>query len=176
MKIRKIASICRESGRASIIDHVDGDGVVHQWITDGHAAYPVTGMPYLEAEHLPQVFELTKKQAEEMNIEAIPCPLSINFSDAIANETQCEDEPIGIVFCGHHLMPLSASGETWLIDRDYLSPITAEYPDVLFYLRSEGSAQYFAVKAGLMLVGIIMPYGDTERIGELCSTIGRQLI
>lgn len=175
MKIRKIASICRDSGKVNIIDYVDSDGVVQQWITEGHAAYPATGMPYLEAEHIPQVFELTKKQAEEMNIEAVPAPASISFRDAISGEIQCTDEPVGISFCGQHFLPVTAADETWLIDRTYLAPILAEYPEVLFFLRSNGSTTYFAIKAGLMLVGIVLPYSDTERVGELCRQIGQQL-
>lgn len=35
MKLKQIASLCKDSGRIILYDRTDSDGVVSQWIGDG---------------------------------------------------------------------------------------------------------------------------------------------
>lgn len=52
MKIKNIAAICKKNKYAVIYErYTEGGGVV-QYIGDGAAAYPVTGLPALDKESL----------------------------------------------------------------------------------------------------------------------------
>lgn len=50
MKSKNIAAICKKNKYAVIYERYGESGGVIQYIGDGAAAYPVTGLPALEAE------------------------------------------------------------------------------------------------------------------------------
>ena len=156
MKIKKIAARCVEAKSATIYDYIDGAGAVRQWIGAGMAMYPVDGMPYLAPEHLAALFGLTEKQLEKMSMSASAAPDGIVFQDAADHEILAEQENVTIIFCGEELIPVTAQGKTRFLNRKLLEPIWSEYDNTQFWLRRTPTGMpYFAVKAGLMLVGIV---------------------
>ena len=52
MKIKNIAAICKKNKYAVIYERYGESGGVIQYIGDGAAAYPVTGLPALDKESL----------------------------------------------------------------------------------------------------------------------------
>ena len=173
MKLKKIAQECREHGSMLLIDHVDAEGCIRQWIGSGAAFYPVEGLPYLQEEHLQGVFELTDKQCGKMRICKEKAPEGIDFGDT-AEEMRCADGLIRIIAGGHELRTVWADGRARMILESALDPILIEHKNADFFLRrTPGGSFYIAVKEGLLLVGIVFPSmlgeearWELKRIGE----------
>ena len=69
MKIKNIAAICKKNKYAVIYErYTEGGGVV-QYIGDGAAAYPVTGLPELDKESLLTIFDVPEKQREDWFVQ-----------------------------------------------------------------------------------------------------------
>lgn len=62
MKIKNIAAICKKNKYAVIYERYGESGGVIQYIGDGAAAYPVTGLPALDKESLLTIFDVPEKQ------------------------------------------------------------------------------------------------------------------
>lgn len=174
MKLKKIAAVCKGSGTAVLWDATDREGVVHQWICSGGAAYPVEGLPYLTQEHMVTVLDLSEKQQEKMKIEHTPAPDIFDFSDTADGEAMAKEAAFTVVYGGTAFLPVSCEQRTQFLDWERLAPITAEYKDLQFWRRgSENGLKYYAVKAGLLCVGIVAPsYGLEELKERILRTVG----
>lgn len=158
MRIKKIAASCKLHCQAILWDAVDADGVIKQWISSGAAVYPVDGMPYLQVEHLPTLLSLSNKDEEKMRLDQSKKPETIDLHDAVDKEAIAEPAEFSILHLNRELLPIRVHDETYFIDAELLEPITAEYKDTEMWLRrTEAGMTYFAVKAGLMCVGIVTP-------------------
>lgn len=158
MRIKKIAAQCKAQGNAILWDVTDSDGVIKQWINTAAAAYPVDGMPYLREDHLPALLSLSNKDIEKMRIEAAAPPDTIDLRDSVEKEAIAEPAEFNILHLSRELMPVRVYDETYFVDAELLEPITAEYKDTeMWQRRTKDGTPYFAVKAGLMCVGIVMP-------------------
>lgn len=85
MKIKNIAAICKKNKYAVIYERYTEGGVV-QYIGDGAAAYPVTGLPALDKESLLTIFDVPEKQREDWFVQVAGIPSEISFEDTDANE------------------------------------------------------------------------------------------
>ena len=158
MRIKKIAASCKLHCQAILWDAVDADGVIKQWISSGAAVYPVDGMPYLQVEHLPTLLSLSNKDEEKMRLDQSEKPEAIDLHDAVDKEAIAEPAEFSILHLNRELLPIRVHDETYFIDAELLEPITAEYKNTEMWLRrTKDGTPYFAVKAGLMCVGIVMP-------------------
>lgn len=176
MKIQKITKQCREKGIVLLYDYTDGAGVITQWISNGCACWPVDGLPYLELDHITRIMELTDKQMDKMSLQKQPAPQTLDFSDAAPGEVLLDPERIAFSWSGKILQPVSCGAKTYLIDRSLLEPIVAEYDNTeLWMRRSTDGGVYFAVKAGMMLVGMVLPVKTDDGMPELLGQIARQL-
>lgn len=173
MKIKKIAAQCKATGRACLYDYTDGDGCISQWIGNGAAVWPVNGVPMLEAEHLPALFDLTGKQLEEMQIEQHEAPEGIDFRDYSNDDILATEARLRVIWNGCELMMLTAKGVTYYIDTELLAPIWAEYErDTIQYClrRQKDGTPYFAVLGGLLLVGLVWPVVKMQTMaGEMAA-------
>ena len=158
MNIKKIAAVCKARGRASLVNVADGDGVVRQYIDAKGAWYPVTGLPLLTESNIPTLFSLSAKDLDNMVIAPCEAPEWINFSDIEKSETNADELPITVTYTGLELMLFQVNGETFVLDKMRLDPILKDYKeDVELWLRGTKDKPYFAVKVGLMVVGIVLP-------------------
>lgn len=173
MKIKKIAAVCKARCMARLMDYTDSDGVVHQWISTGHSAYPVEGLPYLTEEHMATVLDLGEKQLKNMVISHDAAPASLDFRDAADNETQMREEAFSVVYSGKVYQPYTVRGETQFVDFELLTPIVTEYKDVELWLREmPGGGRYFAAKAGLLCVALILPTGNMDKLAQALESVG----
>ena len=172
MKLKKIAAVCKAFGQAYLIDVPDKTGTVRQWIGTGMAAYPVSGIPYLEPENLEPLLEIS---AESVRIKRIDPPEEISFAHSSDFEAKAEETAISLCLGGKQLLALWDGTETIIIDKALLGPITAEYDDVDFYKRGS-ERPYIAVKAGLMLVGVILPTRLTAHERDALDHIARTML
>jgi len=177
MKIKNIAAICKKNKYAVIYErYTEGGGVV-QYIGDGAAAYPVTGLPALDKESLLTIFDVPEKQREDWFVQVAGIPSEISFEDMDANEKPVEREAISIAYSGKTLKPLQTRRGLVFIESRYLSPVS-DILDVLeLYERiTPGGTPYIVAKAGFLLQAVIMPYDvisqqfvdNLKRLTEQC--------
>lgn len=97
MKIKNIAAICKKNKYAVIYErYTEGGGVV-QYIGDGAAAYPVTGLPALDKESLLTIFDVPEKQREDWFVQVAGIPSEISFEDTDANASDPAPFPSMVV-------------------------------------------------------------------------------
>ncbi len=155
MKIRKIIDICKRSGQ--ILLYESGQ---EQWISDGSAIYPMINLPRFDENSLCKTYDITEKQADKIIFRHEErLPLSVDFSDATDDENIVQRGSICILDAGRTIVPYETSEGVMFVDAKYLQPF-ADSDDRLLTLyerRSKNRQIYFAVKSGLLLIGIITP-------------------
>lgn len=87
MKIKSIAAICKKSKRVVLYSkrNIEGD-IVQQYISDGSAVYPVSGLPALDEESILTIFDIPEKQREDWFVKDADIPDGINFEDMDSSE------------------------------------------------------------------------------------------
>lgn len=152
MKIKNIAAICKKNKYAVIYERYGESGGVIQYIGDGAAAYPVTGLPALDKESLLTIFDVPEKQREDWFVQVAGIPSEISFEDMDANEKPVEREAISIAYSGKTLKPLQTRRGLVFIESRYLSPVS-DILDVLeLYERiTPGGTPYIVAKAGFLI-------------------------
>ena len=159
MKIKSIAAICKKNKQVVIFNRYSGDEAVTQYIGDGGAVYPITGLPELDEESLLTIFDVPEKQRADWFVKHMSIPDGISFDDTDANERIIEQGNLSIVYAGKTLKPLQTRRGLVFIENRYLSPMS-DYMDVLeLYERfTPSGTPYIVAKAGFMLQAVIMPY------------------
>ena len=148
MKIEKIINLCKRCGHIRILKN---EGV--QWITDGAAVYPLFGCPEFDETSFCSAYDISD---EKTQITFEKLPRCFDFGDNIEKETECER---GSAIFGA-LVPITTSHGIEFIKSKYLAPFADSDDNMLrIYERTNAAGMtYFAIKDGLMLVGLIMPY------------------
>ncbi len=159
MKIKNIAAICKRNKCVTVFDRYGRDGSLTQYIGDGGALYPVTGLPELDGESVLTIFDVPEKDREKYIVQERDVPPGINFEDIDPSEKVVEGRTIAIVCSGRVLKPLQTSKGLVFIESRYLSPMS-DVMDVLeLYERTTSAGQpYIVAKAGLLLQAVIMPF------------------
>ena len=174
MKIKKIVDICRHEGVARIFK----DSREVQWLSCGYACYPLYEIPKLGEDEFFTIFDFTPKQREETLFELTDHPGAISTADFYVGEELCERLTPNIPFGSRLLFPFSTLGGIKFLDSEYLSPLADEIKSLEVYERTpEKGETYFAVKVGMSLRAIIMPFNalnkpfvdNIEKIYSLCK-------
>lgn len=156
MKISKIASLCKKRKLIFLMDDEYG-GV--QWLGDGVAAYPLYGMPELDAETICPVLSISEKEAEHIHIQHISFPTEISTKDSDSTEI-CMEDRLLTINTGLGLLAAYRANESTIefVDTKYITPLLdgQDYPEI-FLRRTSSGEHYFAAKHGLMLAAVIMP-------------------
>lgn len=159
MRLKQIAALCKESGRILLYDRETSDDHIDQWIGDGSSCYPIFGLPYMEMDHIVNIFDLSEKKQEKIILRHEHVPQTMNFNDTDPNEIRVEPGPFTVNYAGRTIMAVSTPSGLAYIQHKYVWPLAQDYDGVdIFRRTSTGGGEYFAIKAGLMLVGIAMPY------------------
>ena len=70
MKIKGIFTICKKRKQVVLFNrYTDYGETVSQYISDGHAVYPLSGLPVLDEESLLTIFDVPEKQREDWRVE-----------------------------------------------------------------------------------------------------------
>lgn len=164
MKIKSIAAICKVRKRITLFTKFARDGSVVQYIGDGIALYPISGLPPLDDKNVLIMFDVPEKQWDDWFVECAEIPEGINPLDVDPEEKLVEKSELSLIYAGRTLKPLYAHQGLLLIENRYLAPI-ADLDKTEFYERRAIAGQpYIAVKSGMIVNAIIMPYemdGDT---------------
>lgn len=159
MKIKNIAAICKKNKQVVLFNRYGRGDTVAQYIGDGGAVYPISGLPELDEESILTIFDVPERQREDWLVKYRDIPEGVNFEDTDANERIIEQGNISVVYTGKTLKPLQTRRGLVFIESRYLSPIS-DVMDVLeLYERfTPSGTPYIVAKAGFLLQAVIMPY------------------
>lgn len=159
MKIKKIVDICRREGVARIYD----DEKEVQWLSCGYACYPLYEVPELSEDEFFTVFDFSVKQREETIFERAEFPLYLSTKDFFPGELLCEKLSPNIPFGSKLLIPFKTTSGIKFLDSEYLAPL-ADETEIEVYVREPANGEpYFAVKVGMCLRAIIMPFNAINK-------------
>ena len=58
MKIKSIAAICKKNKQVVLFNRYSDSGTLSQYIGDGNAVYPISGLPELDEESILTIFDV----------------------------------------------------------------------------------------------------------------------
>lgn len=178
MKLKKIASLCAKTKCIFLSDVPNGDdGDVSQWIGDGNACYPITGLPYLEQDNIFAMFDLTDKQAGKYFFKHVSAPEGISFKDYEPGEHQLSDGYLSVVYGGITLKPFQTRAGIKFVRGKHLAPIEDLLDLTAFFERRDASGgTYIVAKAGFLISAIILPYDDvfSDRFVSELNTLAQE--
>ena len=159
MKLKKVASLCGKTKMFCLYDRAERDDVVSQWLGDGYAIYPITGLPYMDEENIYSMFDISAKQQEKIIFRHGPAPEGINLDDVDPTERRLSDDGLSVVYDGGILKPLQTRDGISFIQNKYLSPLEDVIEMVQLYERATPQGTpYIVAKTGFFLAAVIMPY------------------
>lgn len=170
MKNKDIAKICKQNKTIVVITDADGT----QWAGDGAAMFPLLKMPTLDEEGFYAVFDINDKQAAGYDFKIMNFMGGMSLDDTTPEENELKRIPIKICCEGRELEPVITSQGLAFIDNDYLKICDGSYMKVFERFKENGEL-YFAVKNGLMIIGIIAPYKIHDSSAEIIRILSRQL-
>jgi len=147
-----------------LFDRVNDEGeVIEQWLGVHGAIYPLPDLPHLTEEHIVALFDITEKQRESTYITHTQLPERINYGHTDPAEVMLDREKMTLGYGKRIVRPIMTTDGLELIDNDYLTPLADIADELEIFERHTDDGQiYFAVKMGLMLVGVIMPLNIIE--------------
>lgn len=182
MKIKNIAAICKKTKHIVIFNKRNDDGdTVMQYISDGCAVYPISGLPELDEESLLTIFDIPEKDREKWFVKYAAIPREINFEDMDANEKPVIEGNLSIVYAGTTLKPLQTRRGLVFIESRYLSPVSDVLDVIDLYERfTPSGTPYIVAKAGFLLQAVIMPHDVinaqfVERMQDLATECATSL-
>ena len=158
MKLKKIIDLCKKAGAFYLFEDEVNEC---QWLSDGFGCYPLYGVPRLDDEILCKLFVISEKAREKLVFRHEPnLPKNLCFADSTREEVRCEEYPMLLGEGKDGVLPYKTSQGVRFIARKHLAPFDGDSGGMLeIYERTTaGGHVYFAVKVGLLLVGIVEPY------------------
>lgn len=159
MKLKKVAALCAKNERFYLTDEVGEDGeLIRQWLGDGTALYPLSGLPVLDEDNLCAMFDIPEKKREKCFFNRGTMPEWMNTRDCVACEWALKDEWPKVAHNGYVLKPLSTHDGISFIQTDYLSPLDDMADYLQLYERTNDAGQpYIVAKNGMRIAAVIMP-------------------
>ena len=187
MKLKPIEKICKTAGYIALYDEfrepdpdeLPGEGEPpRQWMSDGVAAYPLDGLPYLDEESVCAIFDVDHKRRDKMTIShKMALPEGVDFSDLHVGDSPLEPLNFRMALGSDELCLFrDKDGALMVIKEVYRKPFDA-WKECECYKRTDsGGKPYVAVIHGCVLRGVIYPYkiGDTlvETLGAVYNAAG----
>lgn len=160
MKIKKIVDMCRRDG---VVRIYGGEGGT-QWISNGYACYPLYDVPELSEDEFFTVFDFSAKQRDETVFQRAALPDSLSFKDFDATERGCEKLSPSIPYGSRLLIPYKTVRGIKFLDSEYLEPLIGESGESQVFERiSKKGEAYFAIKVGMCLRAVVMPFNAVNR-------------
>ena len=158
MKLKKVGAICNAGGIFYLMDRKDADGeIVGQWLGDGKAMYPLTGLPVMDLENICAMFDITEKKREKLVMRREDATDAMNWEDTDLREWKLGDPKLCVRYNGMDLLPLETTEGVTFIQEKYLLPLDSLEYMRLYERRSAADGLYIAAKIGMILQAVIMP-------------------
>lgn len=172
MRFKAVISLCKKAKQVVLCDH---KGI--QWIGDGAALYAMYDMPEMGEGAICAVCDISDSQADkilfmEFKGEPAGVSLELNTPDEVLLD-QCD---IALKTGGKELLAFGTSTGMEFVEAAYLRPfgdVERDYLEV-YERRTPDGLPYFAVKTGILLLGIISPeHVITDRFVKDISYLAR---
>ena len=159
MKVKKIGALCKARGVCYLFDELTEEGEIRrQWISNGAAMWPVSGLPQLRESNLATLFDYSPQTVEKVRIEEkeLPAPMYAVCHDLMAGEFELQESSIRVLLDGEELMALTSGTRVTWLRSSLLAPCWTKVTKLLRRENANGR-EVVAVCDGLFLSGIIMP-------------------
>ena len=153
MKIKKVAAVVSKERRIVV-----SDGAYCQWLQFRGAFYPLYGLPPLAKVSFFKMFDIPADKWEKYYYNEIPLPDGVSFEDVCKEEQVLDRGRLRIVLGGRTLEPLVTSQGLIFFDVRYLAPFADDDNYELYERTATDGSPYIAVKSGMELAGVILPY------------------
>lgn len=172
MRFKAVISLCKKAKQVVLCDH---KGI--QWIGDGAALYAMYDMPEMGEGAICAVCDISDSQADkilfkEFKGEPAGVSLELNCADEVLLD-QCD---IALKTGGKELLAFGTSTGMEFVEAAYLRPfgdVERDYLEV-YERRTPDGLPYFAVKTGILLLGLISPeHVITDRFVKDISYLAR---
>lgn len=110
MKIKSIAAICKKNKQVVLFNRYSDSGTLSQYIGDGNAVYPISGLLELDEESILTIFDVPEKQREDWLVRYRDIPEGISFEDTDATEKIIEQGNLSIVYTTKRKFALFVGG------------------------------------------------------------------
>lgn len=174
MKFKAAISLCKRAKQVILLEHKSV-----QWIGDGSALYALYDMPKLDEGAICAVCDISDSLAEKIKFMQLSNPEKISLEHNEPDEILLTPEALAVKKGSLELLPYYTSTGVEFIDAAYMRPFGDVESDLLdvYERRTPDGDPYFAVKAGLILLGLIFPVemlsdvfvDDLRRITEGCA-------
>ena len=166
MKLKKVAARCIKVEAFHLLDEVgEGGEFIRQWLGDGYAIYPLSGLPVLDESNLCAMFDISDKKRKKCLFSKKQIPESLNVEDYTKGERALYDEWPTVEHNGYVVKPLSTGDSVVFVQTAYLSPLEDMADYLRFYERVNDTGQkYIVAKNGMEIAAVIMPV-DTIKLG-----------
>ena len=174
MKFKAAIALCKRAKQVILLEHKSV-----QWIGDGSALYALYDMPKLDEGAICAVCDITDSQAEKIKFMQLSNPEKISLEHNEPDEILLPPEALAVKKGSLELLPYYTSTGVEFIDAAYMRPFGDVESDLLdvYERRTPDGNPYFAVKAGLILLGLIFPVrvisdvfvDDLRKITEGCA-------
>lgn len=172
MKTKKCFDICKKSG----VFYVYQAEYDEQWLSDGDACYPISGLPPLTEDSICKLYDINDTQRSKCLFNFFVGSPPMQVADSTSDERDAEIWDIAIAIKGKTVMPISTEAGILFIDKKYLSPLTdMQNEDMRLTIRESVSGKrYVCVKFGLIAYAFIAPLNIVNdefvnKLGELYS-------
>lgn len=173
MKIKKIASLCSREGVFHLSNKTDGEGVMTQWLGEGHAYYPLLGAPMLDKDSLCTMFDITGKKRDSVIVRCNEMSKKMNVDDLSSGDCRLKPEGLSICYEGLTILPLRGATGTFCIQEKYLEPLDDERELLELYSRPMEEKTYVVVKAGIMIRAVIAPFLVKDKLADKLEAIAQ---
>lgn len=164
MKVKKIGALCKARGTCFLFDELSEAGeIVRQWISNGAALWPVSGLPMLRESNLTTLFDFQSPEKMQIAEKELPGWLYPLCHDLRDGEAELQESSIRVRADGDELMALTAGASVIWLRSDMLKPCWTKETRLVLRRDTEGRKAVM-VCDGLFLAGIIMPAVMREEV------------
>ena len=153
MKFKKMIDLCKKRGFFHLFVPTGGE----QWISDGAGCYPLGDVPMMDEDILCAICDIPEKAREKMRFLEGEVPHNLCFDDVDDSEVRCEQAAI-VLGGKNSVIPYKTSQGIEFIDCKHLEPLENSGDLEVYERLSKWGNTYFAIKRGLLLVALILPY------------------
>lgn len=172
MKLKDISRLCAKSHEICICDMRGA-----QWLGDGHAMYPVFGLPELDVDTAPAVLDFNEEKAEALDVRNVYLEDRYNMREADDYEEALTGVVLRFLHGGGQLDAWrTESGGIVLIDPIYTKPYFADdaAEPTLYLRRRDNGDNYVIGKSGMFVTAIITPEDpDAKTADDLADKFRR---
>lgn len=154
MKIKTVESLLKQT---KFITLYDDDRC--QWVSNGHACYPLRNMPLLDADSIFTMLDVPEDKKDKYIFRRDKLSATtLDFSDNVVGERVFDRDLLALSMGGKEIEALrSHGGGIIFFDTSFLRPFADEESVELYERHTRDGKSYIAVKTGLLLLGVILP-------------------